>query len=168
MLLLVLGGVLLLRSRDGGTTAGPTPTTATTTAATTATATPTGDAPTGSTVPPLPSSVLPSGPAPSGPGASAQDVAEITALAQALVAALNTGDPDAIAQVTCGTLLDQVRGEKPGTPETQIVYDRTEDVQVDGDAGTAAVFASDDATPPSAATMEVERVDGAWRACNLR
>ncbi len=164
MLLLVLGGVLLLRSREARTTAGPTTTTTTTVAA----VTPTGDAPTGSTVPPLPSSVLPSGPAPSGSGASAQDVAEITALAQALVAALNTGDPDAIAQVTCGTLLDQVRGGGPGTPETQIVYDRTEDVRVDGDTGTAEVFASDDATPPSAATMEVERVDGAWRACNLR
>lgn len=169
MLLVVLGTVLFVRSRtsaEDGTVAAANTTTATSTAPTQKTT---------STPPPLPSSLAPSSPSPSttaatttdAPLASPADVGAITALSQRLIDALNSGDVKQIEAVTCGTLRTQAeKGAEP--PEKQITYDRTEDVTVDGDAGTAKVYATDDDSEPTPATMAVQRVNGTWKACNLR
>ncbi|MEO6880412.1 MAG: hypothetical protein ABI181_05575 [Mycobacteriaceae bacterium] len=173
VLLVVLGTLLLVRSRStaqDGTAVGASSTTATSTA----------PAPqTTSALPPLPRSRAPSPttPPPTSPPSSAAtttaaraspaDVGAITALSQQLIDALNSGDAQQVEAVTCGKLRTQAeQGAEP--PEKTISYDRTEDITVDGDAGTAQVYASDDDSEPTPATMEVQRVDGTWKACNLR
>lgn len=183
VLLVVLGAVLFVHSRSTADTAA-TPAAGTTVAVPSTTSAP----PLPSSVVPSPSSPAPSTPPPStaplstttrpapptsSPGANSgtpagpADVSAITALSQQLIDALNSGDAKKIQGLTCGKLRTQAdEGAQP--VKKKITYDRTEDVTVDGDTGSAQVYATNDDSKPSPATMQVQRVNGAWKACNLR
>lgn len=167
LLLVVLGVVLLVRSRDSS----PAPVAGA--VSTTPAAPPSASAP-----PPRPSSIAPSTsrPAPtttaapstsSGSGsASSQDTQQISALGERLVKAISAGDQPTLQSIACARFAPQLaKFTSPTDPP--VVYDHTEGVSVTGDDGTAQVFAADGSATPSPQKMTVQRTGGAWKVCGL-